>query len=138
MVLSSSYIFRVYLQETLRVKDEELQNLARDMRAKNSTIIDLAGKLSATTEAAKSVASAVHAVDQEQKIAFAEIERLTKDYEKQLNFYKLKVVRDLEIQLRWFIGSHDSCYMLMMLILFMHSSKNRKRRHCPLIEKDKN
>lgn len=138
MVLSSSYIFRVYLQETLQVKDVELQNLARDMRAKNSTIIDLAGKLSATTEAAKSVASAVHAVDQEQKIAFAEIERLTKDYEKQLNFYKLKVVRDLEIQLRWFIGSHDSCYMLMMLILFMHSSKNRKRRHCPLIEKDKN
>lgn len=85
------------MQETLRVKDEELQNLARDMRARNSTINDLAGKLSDTAETAESAAAAVRRIDQERKMAFAEIERLTQDYEKQLNFLKLKVVDHQQI-----------------------------------------
>lgn len=80
------------LQETLRVKDEELQNLARELRAKDSTIKELAEKLSETAEAAEGAASAAHTMDEQRKIAFAEIERLRRDSGKQLESSMSKVV----------------------------------------------
>lgn len=79
------------MQETLRVKDEELQNLARDLRARDSTIREIAEKLSETAEAAESAASAAHMMDEQRRIAFAEIERITKDSEKQREAFALKV-----------------------------------------------
>lgn len=80
------------LQETLRVKDEELQNLARDLRARDSTIKDIADKLSETAEAAEAAASAAHTMDEQRRIACAEIERLKRDWEKQLESFMLKVL----------------------------------------------
>lgn len=80
------------LQETLRVKDEELQNLARDLRARDSTIKDIADKLSETAEAAEAAASAAHTMDEQRRIACAEIERLKRDGEKQLESFMLKVL----------------------------------------------
>lgn len=81
------------LQETLRVKDEELQNLARSLRARDSTIKEIAEKLSETAEAAEAAASAAHIMDEQRRIACAEIERLMKDYEIQVETSKLKVVQ---------------------------------------------
>ncbi|MCL7032745.1 hypothetical protein MKW94_017036, partial [Papaver nudicaule] len=70
--------------ETLRVKDEELQNLARELRSRDSTIKELAEKLSETAEAAEAAASAAYAMDGQRKIVCTEIERLRKDSEQQL------------------------------------------------------
>lgn len=89
--LDSVLIALLVLQETLRVKDEELQNLARDLRARDSTIKDIAEKLSETAEAAESAASAAYVVDEQRRIACAEIERLKKDSEKQLELSAQKV-----------------------------------------------
>ncbi|XP_027171139.1 switch-associated protein 70 [Coffea eugenioides] len=79
------------MKETLRVKDEELQNLARELRARDSTIKELAEKLSETAEAAEAAASAAHMMDEQRKIACAEVERLAKDYGKQLESSMLKL-----------------------------------------------
>ncbi|XP_077253377.1 uncharacterized protein LOC143892552 isoform X2 [Tasmannia lanceolata] len=79
------------MKETLRVKDEELQQLARDLRARDSTIKEIAEKLSDTADAAEAAASAAHAMDAERRIACAEIERLTKETEKQLESSMLKL-----------------------------------------------
>ncbi|XP_007048956.2 PREDICTED: switch-associated protein 70 isoform X1 [Theobroma cacao] len=79
------------MKETLRVKDEELQNLARDLRARDSTIREIAEKLSETAEAAESAASAAHMMDEQRRIACAEIERITKDSEKQREAFALKL-----------------------------------------------
>lgn len=73
------------------MKDEELQNLARDLRAKDSTIRELADKLSETAEAAESAASAAHTMDNHRRIALAEVERLKRDSGKQLESSLLKV-----------------------------------------------
>ncbi|KAI4305948.1 hypothetical protein L6164_029273 [Bauhinia variegata] len=77
------------MKETLRVKDEELQNLARDLRARDSTIKDIADKLSETAEAAEAAASAAYTIDEQRRIACAEIEHLKKDSEKQLEVSNL-------------------------------------------------
>ncbi|KAG4132908.1 hypothetical protein ERO13_D08G061300v2 [Gossypium hirsutum] len=79
------------MKETLRVKDEELQNLARDLRARDSTIREIADKLSETAEAAESAASAAHIMDEQRRIACAEIERLAKDSENQKEAFMLKL-----------------------------------------------
>lgn len=86
-----SLLTRRILQETLRVKDEELQNLARDVRARDSTIKEIAEKLTETAEAAEAAASAAHTMDEQRKIACVEIERISKGYEKQLESSALKV-----------------------------------------------
>ncbi|XP_038680813.1 switch-associated protein 70 isoform X2 [Tripterygium wilfordii] len=78
------------MKETLRVKDEELQNLARDLRARDSTIRAIAEKLSETAEAAEAAASAAHTMDEQRRVACAEIERLTKESEKLMDSSKLK------------------------------------------------
>ncbi|KAK1569166.1 hypothetical protein Q3G72_033343 [Acer saccharum] len=79
------------MKETLRVKDEELQNLARDLRARDSTIREIADKLTETAEAAEAAASAAHTMDEQRRIAFAEIERVTQDSAKQLETCMLKL-----------------------------------------------
>ncbi|KAL3754870.1 hypothetical protein ACJRO7_002034 [Eucalyptus globulus] len=84
-------IMKNILQETLRVKDEELQNLARSVRARDSTIKEIAERLSETAEAAEAAASAAHVMDEQRRIACAEIEHLTKDYEKRVETSKLKL-----------------------------------------------
>ncbi|CAB4304417.1 unnamed protein product [Prunus armeniaca] len=79
------------MKETLRVKDDELQNLARDLRARDSTIKEIAEKLTETAEAAEAAASAAHTIDEQRRIVCAEIERLKKDSEKQLESSMLKL-----------------------------------------------
>lgn len=71
------------LQETLRVKDEELQNLARELRSRDATIKELADKLSETAEAAVAAASAAHTMDEQRRIVCVELERLSKNSERQ-------------------------------------------------------
>ncbi|TKY57196.1 Switch-associated protein 70 [Spatholobus suberectus] len=79
------------MKETLRVKDEELQNLSRDLRTRDSTIKDIADKLSETAEAAEAAASAAYTMDEQRRIAFAEIERLKQDSEKQQELFTQKL-----------------------------------------------
>ncbi|XP_051152081.1 uncharacterized protein LOC127266042 [Andrographis paniculata] len=83
------------MKETLRVKDEELQNLAKDLRARDSTIKEIAEKLSETAEAASAAASAARTMDEQRRIACAEVERLTRDSEKQMESLKHRM-RELE------------------------------------------
>lgn len=83
------------MKETLRVKDEELQQLARDLRARDSTIKEIAEKLSDTAEAAEAAASAAHAMDEQRRVACAEIVRLANESRKQQESSMLKL-RELE------------------------------------------
>lgn len=76
------------------MKDEELQNLARDVRARDSTIKEIAEKLSETAEAAEAAASAAHTMDEQRRIACAEVERLKRDSEKHIESSNLKVTID--------------------------------------------
>lgn len=95
------------LQETLRVKDEELQNLSRDLRARDSTIKDIADKLSETAEAAEAAASAAYTMDEQRRIACAEIERLQKDSEKHQELFTKKVC--------YCAGSFENIFWLMVI-----------------------
>ncbi|XP_024019237.1 switch-associated protein 70 [Morus notabilis] len=79
------------MKETLRVKDEELQTLARELRARDLTIKEIADKLSETAEAAEAAASAAHIMDEQRRIACSEIECIAKDSEKQLDFSRSKI-----------------------------------------------
>ncbi|CAO2814187.1 unnamed protein product [Amaranthus hypochondriacus] len=89
------------MKETLRVKDEELQNLARELRARDSTIKELAEKLSETAQAAEAAASAAHRMDDQRRLAYAEKEHLKEGYEKQLetNMVKLREFEEKTITL---------------------------------------
>lgn len=75
----------------MRVKDEELQNLARDIRVRDSTIKDIAEKLTETADAAEGAASAAHTMDEQRRIAISEVDRLKKELEKQAVSYSMKV-----------------------------------------------
>ena len=77
------------------MKDEELQNLARELRARESTIKELVENLSETAEAAQAAASAAHTMDEQRRIAYAEMECLKESYEKQLESTAAKVVSNL-------------------------------------------
>ncbi|KAG0467072.1 hypothetical protein HPP92_018652 [Vanilla planifolia] len=79
------------MKETLRVKDEELQQLAKELRARDSTIRQIADKLTETAQAAEAAASAAIVMDEERRIAWSEIERLTKDSDKKLEVTMLKL-----------------------------------------------
>ncbi|KAG0468756.1 hypothetical protein HPP92_018084 [Vanilla planifolia] len=63
------------MKETLRVKDEELQQLAKELRARDSTIREIADKLTETAQAAEAAASAAIVMDEERRIAWSEIEQ---------------------------------------------------------------
>ncbi|XP_074587165.1 uncharacterized protein LOC141843049 isoform X2 [Curcuma longa] len=75
----------------MKVKDEELQQLAKNIRARDSTIKEIADKLTETAEAAEAAASAARAMDEARRIACEEIQRLTKDAEKNLEISQLKL-----------------------------------------------
>ncbi|VFQ89413.1 unnamed protein product [Cuscuta campestris] len=94
------------MKETLKVKDEELQNLARELRAKDSTIRELAEKLSETAEAAEGAASAAHIMDEQRKIACAEVERLKRDSKEQLESSMSKM-REYEEKISSLIKERD-------------------------------
>ncbi|GAB4850715.1 hypothetical protein Ancab_030015 [Ancistrocladus abbreviatus] len=83
------------IKETLRVKDEELQNLARELRARDSTIKEIAERLSDTAEAAETAASAAHTMDEQRRIVCAEMEWLKEGSAKQLESAMFKL-RDSE------------------------------------------
>lgn len=68
----------------MRVKDEELNQVARDLRARDFTIKEMADRLSETAEAAEAAASAARAMDKERKSAQAELERLRKEFDDRL------------------------------------------------------
>lgn len=79
------------MKETLKVKDEELHQLVRELRARDSTIKEIADKLSETAEAAESAALAAHAMDKERKAAVAELERLSREMDERLRSSALKL-----------------------------------------------
>jgi len=78
------------MKETLKVKDEELHQLVRELRARDSTIKEIADKLSETAEAAEAAALAAHAMDKERKAAVAELERLSREMDERQRSSALK------------------------------------------------
>lgn len=79
-------------QETLRVKDDELHQILQDMRARDSTINEIADKLQETAEAAETAASAARSIDEERRFLSSELERLKQDHEKQVEVSLLRVM----------------------------------------------
>ncbi|CAM6128059.1 unnamed protein product [Calypogeia fissa] len=72
------------MKETLRVKDEELNQVARDLRARDYMIKEMADRLSETAEAAEAAASAAHLMEKERKQAQGELEDLKKEFDDRL------------------------------------------------------
>lgn len=92
--------------------------MSRDLRARDSTIKDIADKLSETAEAAEAAASAAYTMDEHRRIACAEIERLSKDSEKQQELFTQKVCQFASLgmilgKLPWTI---NPCLMLCVLL----------------------
>ncbi|CAN6287310.1 unnamed protein product [Urochloa humidicola] len=79
------------MKETLRVKDEELQHLAKDIRSRDATIKEIADKLTETAEAAEAAASAAHTMDEQRRLLCLEIERLKQALERQIEQSMLKL-----------------------------------------------
>ncbi|CAM6023262.1 unnamed protein product [Sphagnum balticum] len=75
------------MKETLRVKDEEIHQLSRDLKARDLTIKELAERLSQTAQAAESAASSVYTVEKQRKEALSEVDHLRNEL--------LKVVRKI-------------------------------------------
>lgn len=73
------------------MKDEELQHLAKDIRARDATIQEIADKLTETAEAAEAAASAAHTMDEQRRLLCSEIERLKKAMETQMEQSMLKL-----------------------------------------------
>eukprot|EP00250_Pteridium_aquilinum_P012687 c20875_g1_i1 orf=81-1433(+) len=72
------------MKETLKVKDEELHQMAKEMRARDATIKELAERLSETAEAAEAAASAAHIMDKERKAVRTEIAKLRGELDEKL------------------------------------------------------
>uniref|UniRef100_A0ACD5U8L1 Uncharacterized protein n=1 Tax=Avena sativa TaxID=4498 RepID=A0ACD5U8L1_AVESA len=79
------------MMETLRVKDDELHQLLQDIRARDSTIREIADKLEETAEAAQTAASAAHSIDEARRILTSELERLKQDQENQVELSLLRL-----------------------------------------------
>jgi hypothetical protein len=73
------------------VKDQEIQNLSKDVQARELTIKQIAEKLTETASAAKAAASAALSIDEERKKLCSEIELLKKDASSRLESSLLKV-----------------------------------------------
>lgn len=84
------------------MKDEELQQLSKDIRARDSTIRDIADKLMETAEAAEAAASAAHSMDEERKLVLAHLEYLKKDLHQRLESSSIKVTYNLVTNRRGF------------------------------------
>lgn len=95
------------------MKDEELQNLARELRSRDATIKELADKLSETAEAAVAAASAAHTMDEQRRIVCVELERLSKNSERQQEAAISKVTRPCHVQM--YIYIHLRCYLLIVV-----------------------
>ncbi|KAK3126338.1 hypothetical protein QOZ80_7AG0555090 [Eleusine coracana subsp. coracana] len=79
------------MMETLRVKDDELHQLLQDIRARDSTISEIADKLHETAEAADTAASAARSIDEERRLLSSELEHLKLDHEKEVQLCLLKL-----------------------------------------------
>lgn len=85
------------------MKDEELHQLARELRSRDSTIKEIADKLSETADAAESAASAAHIMDKERKVAVAELQRLSREMDEKLQETSLKVLKlFLSMSISWY------------------------------------
>lgn len=83
------------MKETLRVKDEELHQMAKETRARDATIKELAERLSETAEAAEAAASAAKIMDKERKAVRTEIAKLRGELNEKgrLSSVDLKIVK---------------------------------------------
>lgn len=90
--------------------------MARELRSRDSTIKEIADKLSETAEAAVAAASAAHTMDEQRKIVCVEFERLTKESERQQEAAKLKVMTLCHIQI---LLHHYVCLLFIDLISYL-------------------
>ncbi|XP_078437750.1 pleckstrin homology (PH) domain-containing protein [Wolffia australiana] len=125
------------MKETLRVKDEELQHLSRELRARDSTIKELADKLTDTAEAAEAAASAALTMDEARRLACTEIERLTAETEKQSLAFSSKLkeseekMRNLGKELETLLKQRDSALQEAHL---WRSELGKAREHAVILE----
>lgn len=84
--------FPLIWQETLRVKDEELQQMARELRARDHTIKELSDRLHETAEAAEAAAAAATALHVERRAASAELEQMYQQKDDYVRPFALEVM----------------------------------------------
>ncbi|WVZ61833.1 hypothetical protein U9M48_011646 [Paspalum notatum var. saurae] len=94
------------MMEALRVKDDELHQLLQDIRARDSTINEIADKLQETAEAAETAASAARSIDEERRILLSELDCLKQDHEKQVEVSLLRL-RESEEKAKLLVEERD-------------------------------
>ena len=70
--------FTLFTQETIRVKEEEIHQLAMDLKSRDCTIKELSDRLIESTDTAESSAVTVCRADKECKQALSEVDHLRK------------------------------------------------------------
>jgi peptide deformylase len=119
------FVLYIYnLQETLRVKDDELHQLLQDIRARDATIREITDKLQETAEAAETAASAAHSIDEQRRFLSSGLERLKQDQEKQIEFSLLRVIAIL-------VNLYTMHFIIYKYILFMHLHGYTPEYHDP-------
>ena len=71
-------IFTLFTQETIRVKEEEIHQLAMDLKSRDCTIKELSDRLIESTDTAEASAMTVCRADKECKQALSEVDHLRK------------------------------------------------------------
>jgi peptide deformylase len=79
----------------------------QDIRARDSTINEIADKLQETAEAAETAASAARSIDEERRFFTLELERLKQDHEKQVEASLLRVTISYSAHLLMLISCHS-------------------------------
>lgn len=99
--------------------------MAKDLRARDSIVKELAEKLSETAVAAEAAASAAHTMDHQRRIALAEVERVKEDLGKQLKSSMSKVLINFVIQFFTVIKlvSRIILRLLFILIFFTFATE---------------
>jgi hypothetical protein len=78
VVLNVTIFTLLFTQETIRVKEEEIHQLAMDLKSRDCTIKELSDRLIESTDTAESSAVTVCRADKECKQALSEVDHLRK------------------------------------------------------------
>jgi len=93
-----------------------LNQLTRDLKARDYIIKELSDRLSKTADAAESVVSAVHAIDKESQIALSEVDQLHSELQCAAQEVCLLVHLCHLLEVCWYYDEVFSCVLVLIVL----------------------
>ncbi len=93
-----------------------LNQLTRDLKARDYIIKELSDRLSKTADAAESVVSAVHAIDKESQIALSEVDHLHSELRRAAQEVCLLVHFCHLPEVCWYYDDAFSCVLVLIVL----------------------